>query len=121
MAYDKPVHATYTLAAKDISSAATLMTVVGPKGKQGRLMGITTALTTATTGAASEIRVGNGSDADKFGTLSVPVAAIGSVANDATINAVDDNLMPADTAVVIASDGGSTAGAADIAVHIAWF
>jgi hypothetical protein len=41
--------------------------------------------------------------------------------NGATISNIDANLMPADTAVVIATDGNSTAGAADITVTIAWF
>jgi len=41
--------------------------------------------------------------------------------NGATISNIDANLMPADTAVLIASDGGSNAGAADVVVTIAWF
>ena len=121
MAYHDPIHATYTLPAATISGAATLLTVVGPAGKVGRLEGISAAITTDTTVAATELRVGDAGDADQYGTLSVPVATAGNVYNAATISATDDNVMPADTAVVIASDGGSTAGAADIAVYIAWY
>jgi len=123
MAYHNPVYTTHTLSAQSIVTAGTLLSVVGPKGKQGRLVGIGAVVTTSTTGAATELRVGSATTADKYGTLSVPVATAGADAayNDATINDVDSNLMPADTAVLIATDGGCTAGAADISVTIAWF
>jgi len=106
-----------------VSTAATLVSVVGPAGKVGRLEGIGAVVTTSTTSAATELRVGSASDADAYGTLSVPIATAGAAAayNSATISDIDANLMPADTAVLIASDGGSTAGAADVVVTIAWF
>lgn len=121
--YNEPIYITTTLRAATLSSAATLASVVGPKGKTGRLVSVSAVVTLATTVAASELRVGSAADADKYGILSVPVATAGPAAayNDATIYPIDDNLMPADTAVVIATDGGSTAGAADVTVVTAWF
>lgn len=121
--YNQPVTSTYTLKAATISAAATLLTVIGPRGHKGRLVGIGAVVTTSTTVAASTLTVGTAADGDKFGTLSVPVATAGPAAayNDATISSIDTNLMAADTAVVIASAGGSTAGAADITVTIDWF
>lgn len=123
MAYHDPVYATYTLTAETIDTAATLHSIIGPAGHTGVLIGIGAVVTTSTTAAATELRVGTTGDADKFGTLSVPVATAGPAAayNDATISSVDDNLLPADTAVLIATDGGCTAGAADITVTVAWF
>lgn len=121
MAYHDPVYSTYTLPASAIATAGTKLTVAGPRGKVGRLVAIAAALTAATTGAATELRVGTAGTADKYGTLSVPVSAIGTAHNNATLAAADANLMPADEAVVIASDGGSTAGDADLAITIAWF
>jgi len=123
MAYDNPINQTITLPAAALSADATLVSVVGPAGKVGRLEGIGAVVTTDTTGAATELRVGSASDADAYGTLSVPIATAGAAAayNGATISDIDANLMPADTAVLIASDGGSNAGAADVVVTIAWF
>lgn len=123
MAYNQPTTSTYTLRAATISSAATLLTVIGPRGLKGRLVGIGAVVTTSTTDAATLLTVGTAADGDKFGTLSVPVATAGAAAayNNPTITAIDSNLMAADTAVVIATNGGCTAGAADVTVTIDWF
>ena len=113
MAYNNPITSTYTLRAATISTAATLLSVIGPRGYQGRLMGVAAVVTTSTTDAATLLTVGTAADGDKFGTLSVPVATAGASAayNNPTITAIDSNLMAANTAVVIATDGGCTAGA----------
>ena len=121
MAYYNPTNQTYTQPGSSISTAGALLTVVGPAGKVGRLESISAVVTTNTTAAASEVRVGTAADADVYGILSVPIATAGSAHNGATIYDIDVNQMPADTAVVIASDGGSTAGAADVTVTIAWY
>jgi len=123
MSYHDPVYTTHTLAAATLSSAADLLMVTGPRGHQGRLVGISAVVTTSTTVAATELRVGDAADADQYGIISVPVATAGAAAvyNEATIYDVDTNLMPADTTVIIATDGGCTAGAADVSVIIAWF
>jgi len=123
MAYNNPISASYTVAAATISTAATLLTIIGPKGYKGRLAGIGGVVTTSTTDAATVIAVGSASDADKYGTLSIPVATAGASAayNNATISDIDDNIMPADTAVLLSTGGESTAGAATITVYIDWF
>lgn len=123
MAYNDPITSTYTLKAATISTAATLLSVIGPRGYKGRLMGIGAVVTTNTTTLATTITVGDAADADKFGTLSVPVATAGASAayNNATISDIDANLMPANTAVLIATGGEGDAGAADITVTIDWF
>lgn len=123
MAYNQPITSTYTLRAATISAAATMLTVMGPRGHKGRLMGIGAAVTTTTTVAATELRVGSTADADKYGILSVPVVAASSSAvyNNATIYAVDSNIMPANAPVLIASGGNGGNGAADITVTIDWF
>lgn len=124
--YDNPVTSTYTALAVDIASGGTLLSVQGPLGKQGRLVGIGAVVTTDTTVASTLVRIGDGSDTDKFGLLSVPVASAGAGFNNATIstNTLTQNastLIAANEKVVISSNGGSTAGAADITVTIAWF
>lgn len=121
MAYYNPIYTTYTLPAATLSSAATLYTFAGPSGKTGVLVDISASVTTETTTAATAVSVGTSSDTDAYGVLSVPAAAAGNTYNGATISTGDDNLITADSEVVIATDGGCDAGAADLAVTLAWF
>lgn len=121
MAYENPTIIGYTLTAATVSTAATLLTVQGPSGKIGRLVDISAVLTTGVTTAATELRVGDAGDADQYGILSLPVASAGVGYNGATVYQTDTNFIPADTNVIIATDGAGDAGAADIVVTIAWF
>jgi hypothetical protein len=121
MAYDNPTTCTYHVEAATISAAATLLRLVGPKGKQGRLVDIGFVTTTATTSAASQLRVGTVADPDAYGILSVPVQAAAAVTNGATSYTTISNLIPANTYVALASDGGSVAGAGTISLTIDWF
>lgn len=121
MAYDIPIHMTYTLPASAVDTAGTKLSVVGPLGLKGRLVSIGAVVTTATTVAASVIRVGTAGTADLYGSLTIPVGAAATVANSATISTTDSNQIAENTAVLISSDGGSTAGDADLTVTIAWY
>jgi hypothetical protein len=123
MSYANALTCSYLIPAATLSTAATLASIIGPRGKVGVLKGIGAVVTTNTTVAATELRVGDVGDADQYGILSVPVATAGPAAayNEATLYPSNTNLMPADTAVVIATDGGCTAGAADVMVTIDWF
>lgn len=122
MNYDLPTHISYTLPASAIDTIGTKLSILGPRGKVGHLVAMSAVVTTATTVAVSVINVGITGTLDKFGSLTVPVgAAIVTVANNPTISTTDANQIPADTAVLISSDGGSTAGDADVSVTIAWF
>lgn len=120
--YDLPLSITYTIAAAAIDTAsADLLSVAGPAGMSGRVDSIVAVNTAAVTGAASLIRVGDDSDNDKFATLSVPVSADNAVTNNFTGLTTDDNLIPADSRVIISTDGGATAGDANLFVTISWF
>jgi len=121
MSYDLPLVQTYTLPNSAIDTATVKLRVIGPAGLRGRLESIGAVITADTTDAASVVQVGTAATADAFGTLSVPVASAGASTNAAVILTDDDNFMAADTVVEIASDGGSTAGDADLTVTIAWF
>lgn len=123
MAYNNPTTTTHNRSAATISTAATLMTIMGPRGMKGRLVGIGATVTTSTTDAATLLKIGSATDDDKYGTLSVPVATAGAASsyNNATIFDVDDNIIPANTPVIVSTNGGCTAGAADVAVIIDWF
>ena len=119
--YANPIRATYFVQAATLSSAAELLNIAGPSGKQGRLVDISVFVTTGVTFAAALLSLGSTTDGDAYGTLSVPVTAADGVVNGATSLTDDDNLIPADAAVVLATDGGCTAGAGSIAVTIDWF
>lgn len=102
----------------------------GPAGKVGRVRGIEYHLTAATTGAASEITVGD-NGATLPAACSVPVAAINTggamtaaqlkAAGAEVVAGVNDVELSADTIIDVTSDGGSTLGDADIYVTVDWF
>ena len=119
--YDQPLRMTYQVDAATLTSAADLLKVAGPKGKEGRLAAITTVVTTGVTVAATDVDVGDGATGDKYGTLVVPISSADAIANNATISTSDAVPIPADSLVVISTDGAATAGAANIQVVIDWF
>lgn len=119
--YDNAPQLAYTVAGATLSSAATLLQVAGPKGKQGRLVSVSCVVTTSTTVAATQLRVGTVADPDAFGTLNVPIVTAPAVANTSVDLTSDINLIPADGIVQLATDGGATAGAGTIVVVIRWF
>lgn len=122
MSYSNAITSTYTIKAQALTGgAATFLKVLGPKGRKGVLVGISAVSTVAVTVAPTNVLVGASGATNKYGTLDLPVAAIGSGYNNPTIAAVDSNVMPADTQVFIGTSGAATAGTADITVTINWF
>ena len=119
--YDQPLRLTYMILAASLASTADLLKIAGPKGREGRLQSISTVLTTGVTSAATDVDVGDGSTGDKYGSLVVPIASTDAIANDPTILTGDDVPIPADSLVVISTDGAAAAGAANIVVVIDWF
>jgi hypothetical protein len=103
------------------STAANDLQICGPKGKVGRVVEISAMLTTAVTVAASTVLVGTASDTDAYASLTVPIQAINTTVVGADIYTDDDNLIPANSRVVIGNGGGSTAGVGTVTVIIAWF
>jgi len=110
----------YQFPAAKIDTVSTLGRIVGPEGKRGRLIGISSVLTVATTSGATEIRLGLSSDPDKYGIQSIAVGAIGTVTTDIT-DYTASVLIPADTEIELSSDNGAVVGDADIFVYINWF
>lgn len=119
--YDNPVRMTYSILGAAVDSAGVLLTMCGPKGMQGRLVSITFVATVATTVAITKLSVGTVGDTDLYGINNVPIAAIAAVSNTTSVLTTDANPMPADTAVALATDGGSTAGDGNVYVVIDWF
>lgn len=118
MSYSNPTTVTYRFPAVSVIAGATLGRFVGPNGMVGRLLDVAYVVTTGVTVAASNLIVGSAGDTDAYGTLAVPVAAANSVGNGMTRGVTTD--MPADTAVLVGSAGGATAGAVDALVTVEW-
>jgi hypothetical protein len=118
MSYSNPISSVYRFPAQSVIAAAELARIVGPKGLTGRLVSVATVVTTGVTVASSSVIVGSAGDADAYGSLTVPVSAANALNNTMSRGVTD--FIPADTAVVVGSGGGATAGACDILVHIDW-
>lgn len=122
MNYDEGINAVaYFFPAVPIDTAAVFGRIAGPLGKKGRLISIGTVITTATTVAASELRVGTITDPDAYGTQAVAVLSADALVNVFVDLTTDANLITENTVVELSSDGGATAGDGDIVVYINWF
>jgi hypothetical protein len=119
MSYSNPETAVYRFPAAVLTSAAVVGRIVGPEGRKGRVVDISHVVTTGVTVAAASVTVGSNADPDAYATGSVPVSSVNSVGNGAT--KVQNHEIPADSLVEIATDGGATAGAADLLVMINWY
>jgi hypothetical protein len=120
--YDKPLYQTYTAHANaSVSTAADIFQLTSPvPGMVGRIVGVAIVTTTATTAAASAVRVGTVADPDAFAEFAVPVALIDTSVpiTNALIRATED--ITADTVVLVSGSGAATAGAIDLALTVAW-
>lgn len=127
MSYSNPQTAVYRFPAATLSSAGIIGRIIGPSGKQGRLIDIGCVVTTGVTVAANTIDVGLTADVDAFGTLTVPISAANAVSNgmvrtDTDGDGVYDDVdIPADTVVEVSTNGECTAGAGDVLVMIDWY
>lgn len=123
MDYAHATYETYHVEGADLSAAGTLLNLPGPPGAQGRLHSVSAVVTTVVTVADATVSIGDGTVDDAYGSLLLPFtgSSSGDVVNTPTLEPADDNLIPADSAVVVKSDGGGTTGAAALTVVIAWF
>ena len=121
--YDHPIQVTYTFPAQTVSGDAVIGNFQGPAGKRGRVLDISYEVTTDVTVAAATLNVGNTQDDAANAECTVAVGAAGTVgaATAAQLNPADTNFLAADTKAILASDGGATAGAADVHVTVGWF
>ena len=113
--YDEPLLMTYQIAAAPVDAlSANLLSVAGPEGMQGRLESIVAVNTTEVTTTPSAIEIGDGTTTDLFGSLSIPASAINAVTNETVVSTIDEALIPANSRVVISTDGGAAAGDAPV-------
>ena len=118
--YDKPLLETYTVLAGVLTSAAVLRTIIGPAGMKGRVVNISSLVTTGVTAAASTVTVGpNGGSS--VPTHTVPISSAGASLAIPRANLRSKTELVADTEVEIATGGEATAGAANLVVSIEWY
>jgi len=120
MSYENATTVNYRLSAAALTGGAGVLDkIIGPAGKAGRLVSITSIVTTNVTVAAAAVLVGISGDTAKFGTASVPISTAGAGLNAFTAGGTNE--IPADTVIEIGTDGAATAGAADVDVTIDWY
>lgn len=118
--YDKPLRETYQVHAADLTGAAVLATVLGPAGKVGRVVNVSSFNTTGVTVAAATVTVGpNGAASPP--TLTIPISAIDTGLAIPRANLVGQTELAADTEVEIATGGEATAGVAELVVTVEWY
>lgn len=126
MSYSNGIQITYqVLASNIVSSAGQAGNFSGPAGLEGRLVSLTSVVTTGVTVAAASVTLRDQGATETYGTLAVPISSAGDVNNTLTIDDVDDsptdnNRIPADTSLELDGDGAATAGACDFYVTIEW-
>ncbi len=124
--YDNAIQTQIDDAATDYSAAATLFSFTGPAARYGRILDFTLNVTTAFTVADTEVDIGeNGGDADAQldgGIIAFTGSAIGDNINVGTKQQYADGVdINPDATTDVVSDGGSTAGAGDTRVLVAWW
>lgn len=118
--YDNALRETYRFAAASIASAAVVGRLVGPVGKRGRVVNVSTVVTTGVTDAGGTVTVGPNGAASPV-THTVPISSANAVLAIPVADLVGETDLAADTLVEITAGGEPTAGAADIVVTIDWF
>ncbi len=93
--------------------------LTGPAGLLGRLIDISTVITTATTDTVTIIDVGTQGNDDAYGVHTVPIGAAEVITNG-FVRGVDD-VIAADSVVTVLGNGGATAGDGDILILIEWY
>lgn len=121
MSYANGLQLSYRFPAAAVAGGGILDRIPTPApGLRGRITSVAMIVTTQATGADSVISVGRSGAAAAYGTITQDTAsAVGSQINN-FVRGADDS-VDEDTPIEISSDGGSTAGAADIVVSVEWY
>lgn len=126
--YDRPFRKTYCFTGMDLHTADLTRLIKNPvKGSKGRVVGIETMVTTTLAGATTKpiIKCGDGTTADKYGSLNAGATAAGSAIIAKTdadglkttvTTAVDGDI----TVTMAAATGAGAAGAGDVIITAEW-
>lgn len=125
MSYSDGIETTHVVTVTTSGTTAA-GNIVGPNGATGRITGMTARATTAFTVADALLTAQVKGGGDSYGRLPLPFGgAIDDVYSDFDVDDVSDSPLdvgriPADTVVELVSDGGHTAGAAEVTVTVRW-
>lgn len=110
----------YPFSVADASSGGAVIELVPPAANLvGRIAGVSTVVTTAVVDTADVIQIGDGTDADEYGTHTVAVGAEGT--KNFGLTAGDDALIDAGGRVEVTNSGGATSGAYSGVLYVEWF
>jgi hypothetical protein len=126
MSYSNPNRRCYSFGELDVADAAETLSIKGPAGKAGRLVGVafsaTETFNAVTTSA--KIQVGTAADPDAYAQLDLgTLADTDSLDASEQSGAIIDPAIPADTQVEItcvANTGGTPAGKGFLHVFVDW-
>ncbi len=122
--YDNPLRVTYQFLAAAIDAAAIFGRFQGPRGLKGRCVSIHYHVVNTTTDDVTEITLDTAAGLTAL-TLPICVIPIRTGALGGADTVADDLPgkadLPADTIIEVTSDGGCTAGDADVYVTVDWF
>lgn len=122
MGYSDPIYQSYT-ALNDgaVSTAADVFSIVGPKGKKGKVVALSVVTRVATTVAADALELGTQADADAIGSFAIPITAINLAIQPTYAQLKAFETLAADTPYVLSGGGLATAGNLDITLTVAWY
>ena len=123
--YDNAIRETYRFPAAAVDTAGVFGRFIGPSGKTGRVVNISHIVINDITVAAAVVDVDTNAGLTTPAQHTIPVSSANAGAS-ATPGNVTNGLaaaseLPADTVVEVASDGGATAGDADVIVTVDWY
>lgn len=122
MSYSDPIHQSYTaLNDAAVSSAADVFSIVGPKGKKGKVVGLSVVTKVATTVAVDALELGTQADPDAIGSFAIPITAINLAIQPTYAQLKAFAELAADTVYVLSGGGLATAGNLDITLTVAWY
>lgn len=127
--YDNALQTQHDAAAAAYSAAGDIIALNGPSGRNGRVLDLTLQVTTAFTVADTLIDIGEDSGDVDAQLANFAVAFTGSAIGDTLSPNRDNTVVNLDQGVDIEpdvvtdliTDGGSTAGAADTRLLVAWW
>ena len=116
--YDNALRESYSVVGADVGAGGIELEVIGPKGKQGRVVNVSYVVTTVLVGTAD---IDVGPNAAPTVSLTIPTNAADGSGLAASTELDGQTLLAADTVLEISSDGGATSGVVDLTVTIDWF
>lgn len=122
MAYDNPLRISYSFGSVDFGAGDSTFAIDQPAGKRGVVADMHVSVTETFTDDTTSgfVRVGDGSDDDKFGELDMLTTAAGAALAGAGTGTV---IETADTVEVnfVAPTGGTPAGIGLVTITVDWF